>query len=243
MKPIVFKKVSHRYSKDAVLDNLSFEIEENLITAVIGRSGGGKSTLIQIINGLVVPTYGEVFVFGEKLDYSRINDIRLKIGYSVQGTGLFPHMTVYENISLPGKIAGRAKGEISSRVDLLMKMVELPEDFTGKYSYQLSGGEQQRVGLCRAMLLDPPIFLLDEAFAALDPTTKYEIHNELLKIQKIEPRTIVLVTHDLAEALKLADKIMVLHRGVIQQYGTKDEILNSPATEFVKDFIKSQETI
>lgn len=243
MKPIVFKKVSHRYSDDVVLKDLSFEIEENIVTALIGRSGGGKSTLIQMINGLVVPTEGEVFVFGSKLDYNRIYETRLKIGYSVQGTGLFPHMTVYRNISLPGKIAGRADSEISSRVNLLMKMVELPPDYTGKYPYQLSGGEQQRVGLCRAMLLNPPVFLLDEPFAALDPATKNEIHSELLKIQRIEPRTIVMVTHDLAEALKLADKIMVLHEGIIHQYGTKKEILNSPATEFVKEFIKSQERV
>jgi osmoprotectant transport system ATP-binding protein len=240
LKPIVFKKVSHRYLKDAVLNDLTFEIVENLITAIIGKSGGGKSTLLQIINGLVVPTGGEVFVFGEKLDYSRINELRLKIGYFVQGTGLFPHMTVLENISLPGKISGRPKEEISARVDFLMKLVDLPSDYLTKYPFQLSGGEQQRVGLCRAMLLNPPLFLLDEAFAALDPATRSEIHSELLKIHSMEPRTIVMVTHDLAEALKLADKIMVLHSGIIQQYGTKDEILNSPATEYVRDFIKSQ---
>ena len=243
MKPIVFKKVSQRYFKDVVLNNLSFEIEENLITAIIGKSGGGKSTLLQIINGLVVPAEGEVFVFGDKLDYNRIYETRLKIGYAVQGTGLFPHMTVYRNISLRGKIAKRPKDEIDSRIDFLLKLVDLPSEFLTKYPYQLSGGEQQRVGLCRAMLLNPPLFLLDEPFAALDPSTKHEIHKELLKIQGMEPRTIVMVTHDLAEALKLADKIMVLHGGVIQQYGTKDEILNSPATEYVRDFVKSQETI
>jgi osmoprotectant transport system ATP-binding protein len=241
LKPIKFNKVSHRYLKDAVLNNLTFEIDENIITAVIGKSGGGKSTLIQIINGLVVPAEGEVFVFDEKLDYGKINLIRLKIGYSVQGTGLFPHMTVYENISLLGKIADKPKDEVASRVDLLMKLVDLPLDFKSKYPYQLSGGEQQRVGLCRAMSLNPPIFLLDEAFAALDPATKNEIHNEFLKIQRAEPRTIVMVTHDMAEAVKLADKIIVLHRGEIQQYGTKNEILNSPANEYVKDFIKSQD--
>ena len=240
MKPIIFNKVSHRYLKDIVLSDLSFEIEENIITAVIGKSGGGKSTLLQIINGLVVPSEGEVFVFGEKLDYNKITATRLKIGYSVQGTGLFPHMTVYENISLLGKITSKSKDEITGRVDYLMKLVDLPLEFKSKYPYQLSGGEQQRVGLCRAMVLNPPIFLLDEAFAALDPSTKNEIHTELLKIQKLEPRTVVLVSHDLAEAVKLADKIMVLHQGVIQQYGSKDEVINKPANDYVKDFINSQ---
>lgn len=240
MKPIIFNKVSHRYAKAAVLSGLTFEMEENLITAVIGKSGGGKSTLLQIINGLVVPSEGEVFVFGEKLNYNKINKTRLKIGYSVQGTGLFPHMTVFENISLLGKITDVQKEKLQSRTDYLMKLVELPQDFKSKYPYELSGGEQQRTGLCRAMFLNPPVFLLDEAFAALDPSTKNEIHKEFLKIQKAEPRTIVIVSHDLAEAVKLADKIMVLHEGTIQQYGTKDEILNNPANEFVKDFINSQ---
>ena len=243
MKPITFNKVSHRYLKDFVLKNLSFEIDENIITAVIGKSGGGKSTLIQVINGLVVPTEGEVYVFDEKLDYNKINQTRLKIGYSVQGTGLFPHMTVYENISLLGKITQKPKSEITSRVKYLMKLVDLPEEYENSYPYQLSGGQQQRVGLCRAMMLNPPVFLLDEAFAALDPTTKNEIHNEVLKIQHMEPRTIVMVTHDLAEAVKLADKIMVIHEGEIQQYGRKYEILNAPANDYVRDFIKSQETV
>jgi osmoprotectant transport system ATP-binding protein len=243
LKPIKFDKVSHRYLKDYVLKNLTFEIDENIITAVIGKSGGGKSTLIQIINGLVVPTEGEVDVFDGKLDYNKITQIRLKIGYSVQGTGLFPHMTVYENISLLGRITQMSKDEISSRVKYLMKLVDLHDEFENSYPYQLSGGQQQRVGLCRAMMLNPPVFLLDEAFAALDPTTKNEIHSELLKIQKMEPRTIVMVTHDLAEAVKLANKIMVLHQGEIQQYGTKAEILNSPANDYVRDFIKSQEAV
>ena len=127
MKPITFNKVSHCYLKDFVLKNLSFEIDENIITAVIGKSGGGKSTLIQVINGLVVPTEGEVYVFDEKLDYNKINQTRLKIGYSVQGTGLFPHMTVYENISLLGKITQKPKSEITSRVKYLMKLVDLPD--------------------------------------------------------------------------------------------------------------------
>ena len=118
MKPIKFNKVSHRYLKDYVLKNLTFEIDENIITAVIGKSGGGKSTLIQVINGLVVPTEGEVYVFDEKLDYNKINQTRLKIGYSVQGTGLFPHMTVYENISLLGKITQQPKDKISVRLKI-----------------------------------------------------------------------------------------------------------------------------
>ncbi len=237
---IKFHNVTHEYQGIKALDNLSFEIAENKVTAIIGKSGSGKSTLLQIINGLIVPTSGDVFVYGEKLNYNRINETRLKIGYSVQGTGLFPHMTIFENISLPGKITNKLKHEIEKRTDLLMSFVSLNPEFKTKYPYQLSGGEQQRAGICRAMLLNPQIFLLDEAFGALDPTTRTEIHKEFLKLQEFEPRTIVLVTHDFREAVKLADYIMFLEKGVIQQFSTKEEFLNNPSNDFVNDFVKSQ---
>jgi osmoprotectant transport system ATP-binding protein len=237
---IKFQKVSHYYNNSPALDEVSFSIDDNKITAIIGRSGSGKSTLLQIINGLIRPSKGNVEVFGEPIDYSKINETRLKIGYSVQGTGLFPHMTIYNNISLLGKITNQLKHVTEMRVDMLMSLVNLSPGFKTKYPYQLSGGEQQRVGICRAMLLNPPVFLLDEAFGALDPTTKNEIHGELLNLQKIEPRTIVMVTHDLPEAVKLADNIMIIEKGVIQQYGSKEEVLNKPANDFVKDFIKAQ---
>ena len=194
--------------------------------------------MLQIINGLIRPSEGTVEVFGKPLDYSQINKTRLKIGYSVQGTGLFPHMSVYNNISLLGKITGQKRHISELRVDTLMSLVNLPPSFKTKYPYQLSGGEQQRVGICRAMLLNPPLFLLDEAFAALDVTTKNEIHNELLEMQKAEPRAIVLVTHDPDEALKLADNIMVLEQGVIQQYGSKEEVFKKPANDIVKGFLQ-----
>jgi osmoprotectant transport system ATP-binding protein len=196
--------------------------------------------LLQIINGLIKPTSGSVFVFGNKLDYKNIIDTRLKIGYSVQGTGLFPHMSVYDNIGLLGKIKNMKRHKIERRVDLMMSLVNLPPRFKTKFPFELSGGEQQRVGICRAMVLNPPVFLLDEAFGALDPTTKNEIHKELLHLQEFEPRTIVLVTHDLHEALKLGDNIMILEQGEIQQYDSKDKILNAPANDFVKNFINSQ---
>lgn len=240
MYPILFKNISHSYSGVKVLDDISFGVEDKIITAIIGRSGAGKSTLLQIINGMIVPDSGEVMVFGEKLDYRRINEMRLNIGYSVQGTGLFPHMTVYENISILGRITKKPNREIEERIEVLMKLVDLNPDFRNKYPYQLSGGEQQRVGLCRSMLLNPKIFLLDEAFGALDMTTRHEIHEELLKLQKFEPRTIVLVTHDLLEAFQLGDKIMIMEKGIIQQYGTQKEIASNPANEFVRNFVKIQ---
>jgi osmoprotectant transport system ATP-binding protein len=240
MNPIIFKNITHTYDGISVLNNISFEIEENIITAIIGKSGAGKSTLLQIINGLIVPSSGEAIIFGEQLNYERINEIRLDIGYSVQGTGLFPHMNVYENISILGRITKKPENEIDERIKLLMKLVDLNPDFISKYPFQLSGGEEQRVGICRSMLLNPKLFLLDEAFSALDITTRNEIHKEVLKLQKFEPRTIILVTHDLREALKLGDKIMLVEKGEIMQYGTREEILNQPANNFVKEFVQIQ---
>jgi len=237
---IQFKNVTHYYGKEPAVKDLTFEFEDRKITAIIGKSGSGKSTLLQIINGLIKPTGGEVDVFGKPLDYSNINKIRLKIGYSVQGTGLFPHMTVYNNIAILGKITNESRHDIERRIDTLMSFVNLPPSFKTKYPYQLSGGEQQRVGICRAMLLNPPIFLLDEAFAALDPETKNEIHNELLELQTAEPRTIVLVTHDLNEAMKLADNIMFMESGEIKQFAAKKDVMDNPASISVKDYMKSR---
>lgn len=240
MSLIQFKNVTHYYGKEPAVKDLTFEFEDRKITAIIGKSGSGKSTLLQIINGLIKPTGGEVDVFGKPLDYSNINKIRLKIGYSVQGTGLFPHMTVYNNIAILGKITNESRHDIERRIDTLMSFVNLPPSFKTKYPYQLSGGEQQRVGICRAMLLNPPIFLLDEAFAALDPETKNEIHNELLELQTAEPRTIVLVTHDLNEAMKLADNIMFMESGEIKQFAAKKDVMDNPASISVKDYMKSR---
>ncbi|MBK8982425.1 MAG: ATP-binding cassette domain-containing protein [Ignavibacteria bacterium] len=240
MFPIEFQNVSKSIKEISILRNVSLGFKENHITAVIGKSGSGKSTLLKSINGLVKPTKGEIKLFGKDLDYNNLIPTRLQIGYSVQGTGLFPHLNIFENISLLAKLNNRTKEEIELRTKKLMEMTDLSQEHGLKFPYQLSGGEQQRAGLCRAMMLDPKIFILDEAFGALDVTTKYEIHSEFLNIQKTEPRTIVLVTHDLNEAFKLADEIVIIEKGEIQQKGSKADILNSPANDFVKYFTASQ---
>lgn len=240
MFPVKFEHVSRYYDEKAAVKDVSFTIEDNLITAIIGKSGSGKSTILQMINGLVRPSSGKVYLFGEELDYNNIILTRLKIGYSVQGTGLFPHMTVYENIALLAKVNGKNLSELDDRIDELMGFVNLGPEFKEKFPYQLSGGEQQRVGICRAMIMNPPVFLLDEAFGALDPTTKNEIHAELLTLQENEPRCIIMVTHDLNEAKRLADKIMLIDNGEIQQYDDRDMVLNNPANDNVRTFIESQ---
>jgi osmoprotectant transport system ATP-binding protein len=201
------ESIRQSYGEQIIFDNLNLAIQEKTITAILGKSGSGKSTLLQMMNGLVKPDGGNVTVFGNAIDYKRIEALRLKIGYAVQGAGLFPHLTVAKNILLPGIISKQPESFLQKRLAELLERVNLPPEIQQKYPYELSGGEQQRVGLCRAVLLNPPLVLLDEAFSALDDETKNEIHEQLLAIQKAEPRTMVLVTHNKQEAEKLADSI------------------------------------
>lgn len=208
MSPIRFQNVSQFFGEQKILDDINLDIEENKITVIIGKTGAGKSTLLKMVNGLVKPSAGKVFVYGSEIDYNNLPELRLKIGYSVQGTGLFPHMTAYENISLLGKINHWDKNKIDARVNELIKLVHFGAHLLQKHPYQLSGGEQQRAGIARAMFLNPKIYLLDEAFSSLDPETRSDIHKEILHIQQTEPRTILLVTHDMHEAKTLGDKIL-----------------------------------
>src|SRR5260370_4847477 len=208
--------------------------------AVVGPSGSGKSTLLQLINGLVRPSSGTVHVHGKPINYDRLPELRRQIGYAVQGTGLFPHLTVERNITLLARLVGWKAERIRARAQVLMERVGLPWMFATRYPHELSGGQQQRVGLCRAMMLQPPLFLLDEPFGALDPVTRNEIQQQFVLLQQLEPRTIVLVTHDLHEALTLAQRLIVLDHGRIAQHGPGDEIVNAPANEFVRKFFQSQ---
>jgi len=238
--PIQFNNVTKRYAAKSALRNLSIHFREKLVTAVIGPSGSGKSTLLQHINGLLRPDNGTVSVFNKPVDYKNLSELRLKIGYNVQGAGLFPHLTVARNIGLPARAVGWPHDKIANRIAELMSLVSLPADYVSKYPYQLSGGEQQRVGLCRAMTLNPPILLFDEPFGALDPITRSEIHAEALKLQSMQARTIILVTHDLREAIKLADYIVILNQGQIEQNSTPEMLLKQPNSDFVQRFVHAQ---
>jgi osmoprotectant transport system ATP-binding protein len=240
MAEIFFQGVSKSYSKEAALHDVTIALVDGVTTAVVGPSGSGKSTLLQLINGLVRPSTGTVHVFGKPIDYDRLPQLRRQIGYAVQGTGLFPHLTVEKNITLLARLAGWNAERIRTRAQELMERVALPWTFATRYPHQLSGGQQQRVGLCRAMMLQPPLFLLDEPFGALDPVTRNDIQQEFLRLQQSEPRTMVLVTHDLREALRLAQRLIVLDRGRIAQHGPGDEIVNAPADEFVRNFFQMQ---
>ncbi len=240
MDPIVFEDVQKSYNQKIALKQISLSFTLNKTTAVIGPSGSGKSTLLQLINGLLMPDQGKVYMFGEDIDYTKLPELRKKLGYAVQGTGLFPHLTVLKNITLLAVLNKWDQDRIQNRAKELMELVNLPFSYATRYPYELSGGEQQRVGLCRAMMLNPKIFLLDEAFGALDPMTRSEIHVEFLTLQKMEAITVVLVSHDLREAFKLAEQIVILNHGSIEQTGTRSEILKNPATKFVEKFVHLQ---
>lgn len=217
--PVELLQITHHYSGVPVLADVSLAFEANRVTVILGKSGSGKSTLLQVINGMIRPGTGTVKIFGEPISYKDIHTMRLQMGYVVQQVGLFPHLTIYENIALLGKVAHRPADVIRKRVTHLMDMVKLPLLHLDKYPYQLSGGEQQRAGLCRAMLLEPPVLLMDEPFAALDYETKHTIYDHLLTIQKHEPRTIILVSHDLEEAELLADNVVWLQNGTTRMTG------------------------
>lgn len=227
--------VSFGYRRsDDVLHHINLGIHRSTITAVVGKSGSGKSTLLKLINGIIRPREGEVRLNGRPLDYKNIHDARLRIGYVVQHVGLFPHMTVRENIIVLGKIARRTRQEIDERLHTLIAMVELPVNYLGKYPHQLSGGEQQRVGLCRALLLEPPVVLMDEPFASLDHNTKRGIYKHLLDIQKKEQRTIVMVTHDWDETIAVADRFIWIESGKVKALGDKTDFIKLKETYFAE---------
>jgi len=237
MFPVELINVSHYFGSSPVLENISVAFEQHKITGIIGRSGSGKSTLLQVINALIKPSQGHVLFYDKLVHHLNPYEMRQKMGYVVQGIGLFPHLTVEENILLNSKIANKLPDPI--RVDTLMKMVSLPADFKKKYPFELSGGEQQRVGICRALFNNPPLLLMDEPFGALDSITRYEIQQEVLQLQKAEPRTILFVTHDIREAARLADSILVIEGGKIQQFDKKEMIFESPSNESVRKLIET----
>ncbi|MBI2082458.1 MAG: ABC transporter ATP-binding protein [Deltaproteobacteria bacterium] len=221
-----------------VVDHLTFDLKEGECLVLVGKSGCGKSTLLKMMNGLIRPDEGEVQINGQQLDFSRIHQIRRGIGYVIQQGGLFPHLNVFENISLVAKIEGWEKFRKEDRVRQLLQMVNLdPEIYTSKYPRELSGGEQQRVGVARALMLDPPILLMDEPFGALDPITRRQIQRDFLGLQKkITRKTILFVTHDMQEACLMGNQIAIMDQGKFLQIGAPEEIRNNPQTDFIKDF-------
>ena len=236
---IEFVDVNKNFGEHHVIKKLSFKIEKGKITVIIGSSGCGKTTTLKMINKLILPTSGKIYIDGEDISQKDTIKLRRNIGYIIQQTGIFPHMTVKENIEIIAKIEKRDKNKIDSRTRELMKMINLDyEIFSERYPLELSGGQQQRVGVARAFALDPAIILMDEPFSAVDPISRRQLQDELLDVQKKLKKTIVFVTHDIKEAMKIADKICLLNNGEIIQYDTPENIIKNPKNDFVRKFIK-----
>ena len=238
---IVFDHATKRYPGRAApaVDDLTFSIPAGDVCCLVGPSGGGKTTAMKLVNRLVELTSGDVRIDGQSVNSLDETELRRGIGYVIQQVGLFPHMTVAENVATVPKLLGWSKSEIAVRVDELLDLVDLPaKDYRSRYASQISGGERQRVGLARALAADPPVMLMDEPFGALDPITRTRLQKELLRIQDEVRKTIIFVTHDIDEAILIGNRIAILREGgVLVQYDTPDEILAHPADDFVARFV------
>lgn len=236
---IQFKHVQKSFGDNLVIPDLSFTVHEGEFVTILGSSGSGKTTLLKMINGLLVPSAGEILIGGKKLADQDLVELRRHIGYVVQQIGLFPHMTIAQNIGVVPKMLNWPQKKIVSRVTDLLKLVQLaPQSFADRYPSQLSGGQQQRVGVARALATNPPYVLFDEPFGALDALTRLELQKEVKRIHdSLANKTFLFVTHDINEALFLGQRVMVMHDGKIEQFATPEEIVTHPATAFVKELL------
>lgn len=229
-------------SGPAAVRDVTFDVEEGEFVVLLGPSGCGKTTLMRMVNRLIEPTSGEIFVDGREIHRIGVAELRRHIGYVIQQVGLFPHMTVAQNIAVVPKLLGWEKSRIRPRTDALLDLVDLPPaEYRKRYPRQLSGGQQQRVGIARAMAADPEIMLMDEPFGAIDAITRADLQNELLRIQRKVSKTVIFVTHDVEEALRLADRIAVMRAGEIVQLDTPFRLLTNPADEFVSALLGTED--
>ncbi|MDP1420470.1 betaine/proline/choline family ABC transporter ATP-binding protein [Peribacillus simplex] len=217
--------------------NISLDIKKGEFICFIGPSGCGKTTTMKMINRLIEPSEGKILINGENIMDKDPVELRRQIGYVIQQIGLFPHMTILENITLVPKLLKWNEQKKKERALELLQLVDMGPEYLERYPYELSGGQQQRIGVLRALASNPPLILMDEPFGALDPITRDALQEEFKNLQRTLDKTIVFVTHDMDEAIKLADRIVILKAGEIVQVGTQDEILRNPANEFVEEFI------
>lgn len=235
---IRLENVSRYYGDIVAVDNLSMEITKGEVCVLIGPSGCGKTTTLKMINRLIEPTSGRIFVNGRDNSEIRPEQLRQSMGYAIQNVGLFPHMTVADNIAVVPELLHWPKDRISERIKELLDLVGLnPDGYATKYPSQLSGGEAQRIGVARALAADPPILLMDEPFGAVDPLTRERLQTQFSRIQQELKKTVILVTHDLNEAIRLADRIAIMAGGKLVQYDTPETVLARPANKFVHDFV------
>ena len=235
---IKVENITKRFKNRTVLKSISFQIEKGEFVSIIGPSGCGKTTLLKMINRLIKPTSGKIYINGENICDKDPITLRRNMGYVIQQNGLFPHMTIKDNIEIIPKLEKKKSEEICKRTIELMNMVDLnPDEYLNRYPSELSGGEQQRIGVARAFANDTDIVLMDEPFSALDPITRADLQNELLNLQSKLNKTIVFVTHDMDEALKLSNKICLMKDGEIIQFDEPEKILKEPENEYVESFV------
>lgn len=238
---ISLKNVNFQFGSKTVLQNLNLDISPGKIYCLVGSSGSGKTTCLRLMNGLLKPSSGEVRLDDKTFDYSKAEKIRRSMGYSIQGSGLFPHMNLFENLSIIARKEKMARKDIDKRIGELCELMSLPSDqkFLLKKPRQISGGQQQRVGIARALFMKPKVMLMDEPFSALDPITRSEIQKEFLRLQEKLGLTIVLVTHDLPEAFSMGHELVLLNQGRIEQKAKPSKFLLSPASSYVEEFMLS----
>lgn len=234
---ITFKNVTKKYGDKAVLSDINLSIESHEFFVLAGSSGGGKTTLLKMVNRLIEPNKGQVLIDDQDIQTINLRDLRLQIGYVLQQIALFPNMTVLENIGIIPTMKGWNKRETRERVLELLPLVGLDaEKYLNRYPHELSGGEAQRIGILRAIACKPKIILMDEPFSALDPISRKQLQELVKDLQKTLKITTVFVTHDMSEGMAMADRIAILKDGELQQVGRPQEILNAPANTFVADF-------
>ncbi|MCU7556277.1 ABC transporter ATP-binding protein [Macrococcus capreoli] len=235
---IRFENVTKQYNEKIAVNNISFEIKEGEFFVLIGPSGSGKTTTLKMINRLIPLSKGFIYFKGKPVSDYKLDEMRWDIGYVLQQIALFPHMTIKENISQVPLMKQWSKQRIEEQAVHLLNMVGLPaEEFMYRYPSELSGGQQQRVGVVRALMADPPVILMDEPFSALDPLSREKLQDDLIRLQSEIHKTIVFVTHDIAEAMKLGDRICLMNKGQIEQIGTPESFINQPNNDFVKSFM------
>ncbi len=235
---IEMRNINKTYDNKVIINDLNLNINKGEFITVIGSSGCGKTTVLKMINGLNTPDRGEIFINGENIKNENIIELRRKIGYSIQGTSLFPHMTIEKNISyVPNLINKKDKDEVKKSVSKLIKVVGLEESILNRYPEQLSGGQQQRVGIARALAAQPDILLMDEPFGAVDEITRKQLQDEIVRIHKELEVTIIFITHDIKEALKLGTRVLVMDKGEIVQFNKPEVIKKHPANDFVRELV------
>jgi osmoprotectant transport system ATP-binding protein len=236
-----FRDVVKRYTgaQRSAVDHLSFEVPAGEICVLVGPSGCGKTTAMRMVNRMIEITEGDILLDGNSVKERKPAELRRQIGYVIQQVGLFPHQTIGENVATVPRLLEWDKQRIRARVDELLDLVALdPDEYRDRYPAQLSGGQRQRVGVARALAVDPPLMLMDEPFGAIDPINRGRLQNQFLRLQEQIRKTVVFVTHDINEALKMGDHIAVMKEGgVLAQYATPEELLESPADEFVANFV------